>query len=68
MTRILKAEIFVHTDAMLLQHKAKTSLLKLLESHTGGTVPEVAIQTKPLTPFLAQTSQPDLVDKKRKRD
>ena len=52
-------------DAMVLQRKAKTSLL---ESHAGGTVPEVAIQTKPPTPLLAQTSQSYFVDKKRKRD
>ena len=36
-------------DAKVLQHKAKTSLLELLEYHTGGNAPEVAIQTKPPT-------------------
>ena len=30
-------------DTMVLQHKAKTSLLEVLESHVGGIVPEVAI-------------------------
>ena len=40
-------------NAMVLQHKAKTSFLDLLESHVGGTMLEVAIQTKPLTPFPA---------------
>nr|POE71579.1 hypothetical protein CFP56_12804 [Quercus suber] len=55
-------------DAMVLQRKAKTSLLELLESHAGGNVPEVAIQTKPLTPPPTKTSQPDPTDKKRKWD
>ena len=36
-------------DAKVLQHKAKTSLLELLEYHAGGNAPEVAIQTKPPT-------------------
>ena len=52
----------------MLHRKAKRSLLELLESHEGGIVLEVAIQTKPSTPLLAQTSQPDPADKKRKRD
>ena len=55
-------------DTMVLQHKSKTSLLKLLESHAGGLVPNVAIQTHPPTPLPAHTSQPKLVDKKSKRD
>ena len=52
-------------NAMVLQCKAKTSLL---ESHVEGIVPEVAIQTKPPTSLPTQTSQPDLANKKRKRD
>ena len=55
-------------NAMVLQCKAKTSLLELLESHVEGIVPEVAIQTKPPTPLPTQSSQPDLANKKRKRD
>ena len=53
---------------MVLQRKAKTSLLELLKSHAGGIVPEVAIQTKPPTPLPAQTSQPDPTGKKMKWD
>ena len=52
-------------NAMVLQCKAKTSLL---ESHVEGIVPEVAIQTKPPTSLPTQTSKPDLANKKRKRD
>ena len=40
-------------DAMVLQRKSKISLLELLESYVGGTVPKVVIQTKPPTPRLA---------------
>ena len=39
---------------MVLQRKAKTSLLELLESHVRGTVPKVAIQTKHPTPLPAK--------------
>ena len=53
---------------MVLQRKLKTSLLELLESHAGGFVPEVAIQTRPPTPLLVHTSPFEPVDKKRKRD
>ncbi|KAL0001256.1 hypothetical protein SO802_015037 [Lithocarpus litseifolius] len=63
---VQKAPIIL--DAMVLQRKSKRSLLKLLESHAGGTVLKVAIQTKPPTPPPAQTSQPNPTDKKRKRD
>ena len=39
-------------NAMVLQHKTKTSFLDLLESHAGGNVPKTVIQTKPPTlPF-----------------
>ena len=55
-------------NAMVLQCKAKTSLLELLEFHVEGIVPKVAIQTKPPTSLPTQTSQPDLANKKRKRD
>ena len=37
-------------NGIVLQRKSKTSLLK---SHVEGTVPEVAIQTRPPTPLLA---------------
>ena len=37
-------------EAMVLQRKKNTSLLKLLESHTKVSTPEVAIQTNPSTP------------------
>ena len=53
---------------MVLQRKAKTSLLELLESHAGGNALEVAIQTKPPSPPPSQASQVDPADKKRKRD
>ena len=53
---------------MVLQRKSKTSLLELLESHVGGTVLEVAIQTRPPTPLPAHCSQPNPADNKRKRD
>ena len=55
-------------NAMVLQRKSKTSLLELLESHVEGTVPKVAVQTRPLTPLPTQTSQPNPTDKKRKQD
>ena len=32
-------------NAIVLQHKAKTSLLELLESHAGGSVLKVVVQT-----------------------
>lgn len=44
------------------------SILELLESHAGGSVPEVAVQTKPPTSLLAHTSQPDPAEEKRKQD
>lgn len=53
---------------MVLQRKQKTSLLELLESHAEGSVPEVAIQTKPPTPFPTHTSEPNPANKKRKWD
>lgn len=36
-------ESFEVPDAIMLQRKPKTSLLELLESHLGGSVPKVAI-------------------------
>ena len=53
---------------MVLQRKKNTSLLELLESHSRGSTPEVAIQTWPPTPLPTHTSLPEQVDKKRKRD
>ena len=55
-------------DSIVIQHKTRSSLLDLLESHARGNMLEKAIQTKPLTPPSAQASQLDLVDKKRMRD
>jgi len=55
-------------DAMVLQRKPKTSLLELLESHVVGSVPEVAIQTRPPTPLLVHTSVLEPTNKKRKWD
>ena len=55
-------------NAMVLQHKTKTSLLDLLEFHAGGNVPKTVIQTKPSTLPFTQIPQLDLADKKRKRD
>ena len=53
---------------MVLQRKSKTSLLELFKSYAGGTVPEMAIQTRPSTPLPAHSSQPDLTNKKRKQN
>ena len=53
---------------MVLQKKPKMSLLELLESYAGGSVPEVAIQTRPPTPLPIHTSLLELADKKRKWD
>ena len=53
---------------MVLQMKPKIGLLELLESHAGGFVLEVSIQTQPSTPLLVHTSPSELVDKKRKHD
>lgn len=53
---------------MVIQRKKNTSLLELLESHVEGFILEVAIQTRPSTPFLAHTSPSEPVDKKRKKD
>ena len=55
-------------NSMVLQMKPKIGLLELLESHTGGFVLEVSIQTQPLTPLLVHTSPSELADKKRKHD
>ena len=41
---------------MVLQRKAKMSLLELLKIHVGGNAPEVAIQTKPPTPPPSEAS------------
>lgn len=53
---------------MVLQHKAKTSLLEHLESHVWGNALEVAIQTKPPTSPPFEASQTNPAYKKRKRD
>ena len=44
------------------------SLLELLESHVVGSVPEVAVQTRPPTSLLVHTSVLELANKKRKWD
>ena len=49
---------------MVLQRKSKTSLFELFEPYAGGTVPEVAIQTRPPTPLPVHFSQPDLAKEK----
>ena len=54
--------------AMVLQCKKNTSLLELLESHTGGYTPEVAIQPRPPTPLPTHTSLFEQLEKKRKRE
>lgn len=43
-------------------------MLELLESHAEGSMPEVAIQTKPPTPFPTHTFEPNPANKKRKWD
>ena len=55
-------------EAMVLQRRKDTSLLKLLESHVGGSTLEVAIQPRPPTPFPTYTSPSEQPEKKRKRD
>ena len=46
-------------EAMVLQRRKDTNLLELLESHAGGSVLEVPIQTRPLTPLPSHTSSPE---------
>ena len=53
---------------MVLQRRKDTNLLELLESHAGGSVLEVPIQTQPLTPLPSYTSSLEQPEKKRKRD
>ena len=53
--------------AMVLQRK-NISLLALLESHTGGTTLEVAINPHPPTPFPSRVSLAEALEKKRKKD
>ena len=43
-------------EAMVLQRKKNTSLLELLESHTGVSTPKVAIQTHPPIPLPIHAS------------
>ena len=54
--------------AMVLQRRKDTNLLKLLESHAGGSTPEVAIQPRPPTPLPTHTFPSEQPEKKRKRD
>lgn len=53
---------------MVLQRKMNTNLLKLLESHAGGSTPEVVVQLRPPTPLPTYTPFFEPTDKKRKRD
>lgn len=53
---------------MVLQCKKNNSLLELLESHAGGSTPEVAVQTQPLTPLPTHISPSEQPKKKRKRE
>ena len=52
---------------MVLQRK-NTSLLELLESQAGGSMPEVAIQPRPPTPLPTCTSFVEPPKKKRMRE
>ena len=54
--------------AMVLQRRKDTNLLKLLESHVGGSTPEVAIQPRPPTSLPTHTFPSEQPEKKRKRD
>lgn len=53
---------------MVLQCKKNTSLLELLESHAGGSTPEVVVQTQPLTPLPTHISPSEQPKKKIKRE
>ena len=55
-------------EAMVLQRKKNTNLLKLLESHAGGSTPEVFVQPQPPTPLPTSTSLAEQLEKKRKRE
>jgi len=55
-------------EAMVLRRKKNTSLLELLESHIGRSIPEVAVQPQPLTPLPICTSPSDQLEKKRKKE
>ena len=57
-------------EAMVLQRRKDTSILELLESHTGGSTPKMPIQTWPLTPSPSYTSsfeQPERREKETER-
>lgn len=60
-------EIANTLEAMVLQRK-NTSLLKLLESHTGGSIPKVAVHPWPTTPLPSYISPAEPLEKKRKRE
>lgn len=53
-------------EAMVLQHKKNTSLLKLLESNVGGSTLKVVVQPQPPTPLPTHTSPSEQPEKKRK--
>jgi len=55
-------------DAMVLQRKPKMSLLELLKSHAGRSMPEVAVQTRPSTPLPVHTPSFEPAEKKIKWD
>lgn len=56
------------SEVMVLQRRKDTNLLELLESHAGGSTPEVAIQPRPPTPLPTHASPSEQPEKKRKRD
>ena len=55
-------------EAMVLLRKKNTSLLELLKSHVGRSIPEVVVQPQPPTPFPTCTSPSDQLEKKRKKE
>ena len=55
-------------EAMVLQRRKDTSLLELLESHTGGSTLEVVFQPQPPTLLPIHTSPFEQPKKKRKRE
>lgn len=56
------------SEVMVLQCRKDTNLLELLESHAGGSTPEVAIQPRPPTPLPTHGSPSEQPEKKRKKD
>ena len=59
---------FPISEAMAIQRKPRSTLQELLESQAGGNAPKKANQSKPPALPSVQASQPELADRKRKRD